>query len=171
MSKSISEENTPGKRAFDIKAVEEFIEINVIRDQKTVSMRQLQEIYGDKLQDRKVRHSMKKKLVDIFGKRLMFITVRPNNTDVVISSAVVDSTLIMSDKESSINRVASYLREDIQEYCRSLPPLSWPPTVEDLCAENRLPPASVTLFLTNLLKSKDEVQTMKVNRLVETYME
>ena len=52
LSKSISEENTPGKRAFDIKAVEEFIEINVIRDQKTVSMRQLQEIYGDKLQDR-----------------------------------------------------------------------------------------------------------------------
>ena len=75
----------------------------------------------------------------------------------------------MSDKESSIKRLASYLREDIQEYCRSLLPLSWPPTVEELCTENRLPPASVTLFLTNLLKLKDDVQPVKVHRLVDSY--
>ena len=75
----------------------------------------------------------------------------------------------MSDKESSIKRVAIYLREDIEEYCKSLPPLNWPPTVEELCTENRLPPASVTLFLTNLLKSKDDIQTVKVNRLVDSY--
>ena len=75
----------------------------------------------------------------------------------------------MPEKESSIKRVASYLREDIEEYCKSLPPLNWPPTVEELCTENRLPPASVTLFLTNLLKSKDDIQTVKVNRLVDSY--
>ena len=65
--------------------------------------------------------------------------------------------------------MASYLREDIQEYCRSLPPLSWPPTVEELCTENRLPPASVTLILRNLLKSNDDFQTLKVNILVDSY--
>ena len=40
-AKSTYEESTPSKRTFDIKAVEELIEIHVIRDHKTVSMSQL----------------------------------------------------------------------------------------------------------------------------------
>lgn len=169
-TKSTLEETTPVKRTFDIKAVEEFIKINVLRDHKTVSMSELQEIYGDKTQkDIYVRHNMKKKIVKAFGNKLIFITVRPNSPDVVISSEAVEATLEMSDKKSCIQRVASFLREDIQEYCKSLPPLSWPPTIEELCTENRLPPASITLFLTNLLKSSDESQTEKVSRLVESY--
>ena len=58
----------------------------------------------------------------------------------------------MSDKESSI-----------------FWSLSWPPTVEELCTENRLAPISVTLFLIKFLKSKDDAQTVKVNRLVDSY--
>ena len=87
----------------------------------------------------------------------------------MISSEAMETTLNMSDKESTIKRVVSYLLEDIQEYFRSLLPLSWPPTVEVLCTENRLSPVSVTLFLTNLLKSKDDVQTVKVKRLEDSY--
>ena len=64
---------TPVKRTFDIKAVEEFIKINVLRDHKTVSMSELQEIYGDKTQkDIYVRHNMKKKIVKAFGNKLIF---------------------------------------------------------------------------------------------------
>ena len=130
-------------------------------------MNQLQDGYGDKTQkDIYVRRNMKKKLVEIFGNKLIFITVRPDTHDVVINSEAIESTLNMSDKETSIK---SYLREDIQEYCTSLPLLSWPPTVEELCTENRLPPASITLFLTNLLRLKHDVQTVKVNRLVDSY--
>ena len=130
-------------------------------------MNQLQDGYGDKTQkDIYVRRNMKKKLVEIFGNKLISITVRPDTHDVVINSEAIESTLNMSDKETSIK---SYLREDIQEYCTSLPLLSWPPTVEELCAENRLPPASITLFLTNLLRLKHDVQTVKVNRLVDSY--
>ena len=114
-------------------------------------MSQLQDVYGYKTQkDIYVTRNVKKKLVEIFGNKLIFITVRPNTPDVVISCEAIESTLNMSDKESSIKRLVSYLREDIQEYCRSLSPLSWPPTVEELCTENRLPPTSVTLFLTSL---------------------
>ena len=93
-----------------------------------------------------VRCNIKKKLVEVFGNKLTFIAVRPNIPDVVISSEAIESTVSMSGKESSIERVTSYLREDSQEYCRSLPPLSWAPTVEERCTENRLPPASATLF-------------------------
>ena len=69
---------------------------------------------------------MKNKLVEIFGNKLIFITVRPNTPDVVISSHAIESTLDISNKNSSIKKVASYLRKDIQEYSRSLPPLGWP---------------------------------------------
>ena len=63
-----------------------------------------------------------KELVEIFGNKLIFITVRPNTPDVAIGSEAIESTLNMSDKGSSIKRVASYLRE--KYCCRSLPPLS-----------------------------------------------
>ena len=96
-------------------------------------------------------------------------TARQNTPDVVISSDTLTDQVDVSDKDSAIKKVASYLREDIQEYCRSLPALSWPPTVEELCADNRLPPASVTLFLTNLFKSSDHASSKNVNRLVDSY--
>ena len=121
-AKSTYEETAPSRRTFDIKAVEEFIEIHAIRDDETVSMSQLQDVYGNKTQkDIYVRRNMKKKVVEIFGDKLIFITVRSNTPDVVISSEAIESILNMSDKESSIKRVASYLRGDIQEFCRSLP--------------------------------------------------
>ena len=143
----------------DIKAVEEFIEKKVFRDQKAVSMLTLQHIYNKESQPCvKSRHRLKNKLVAIFGNKLIFLTARANTPDVVISSDTVEAQVDVSDKESNIKKVASYLREDIQEYCRSLPALSWPPTVEELSADSRLPPASVTLFLTNLLKCQIMLQ-------------
>ena len=88
-------------------------------------MNQLQDVYVDRTQNSTyVRCNMKKKLVEFFGNKLIFITIKPNTPDVLISSEAIESTLKMSNKESIIKRMASYLREDIQEYCRSPPPLS-----------------------------------------------
>ena len=65
-------------------------------------MSQLQDVYGDKIQkDIYVRRNMKKKLVEIFGNKLMFIPIRPNTPDVVISSEAIKSTLNISDKASN----------------------------------------------------------------------
>ena len=101
-AKSTFEETTPSKRTFDIKDREELIKIHVIRDHETVSMSQLQDVYGDKIQkDIYVRRNMKKKLVEIFGNKLMFIPIRPNTPDVVISSEAIKSTLNISDKASN----------------------------------------------------------------------
>ena len=67
-AKSTYEETEPSKRTFDTKDIEEFIKIHVIRDHETVSMIQLQDVYGDKIQKHiYVRRNMKKKLVEIFG--------------------------------------------------------------------------------------------------------
>ena len=113
--------------------------------------------------------SWKKKLINIFGDKLLFLTSRPNTPDIVISSGTVEARVDVSDKESDIKKVANYLRKDIEEYCQSLPALSWPPTVEELSADDRLPPASVTLFLTNLLKTLDHSSSTNINRLVDSY--
>ena len=65
-------------------------------------MSQLQDVYGDKIQkDIYVRRNMKKKLVEIFGNKLMFIPIRSNTPDVVISSEAIKSTLNISDKASN----------------------------------------------------------------------
>ena len=65
-------------------------------------MSQLQDVYGDKIQkDIYVRRNMKKKLVEIFGNKLMFIPIRPNTPNVVISSEAIKSTLNISDKASN----------------------------------------------------------------------
>ena len=66
-------------------------------------------------------------------------------------------------------RVANYLRNDILEYCSSLSNLNWPPSIDELTKEDRLPPTSVTLFLTNLLKSADHSLKPYVQRLIDSY--
>ena len=80
-----------------------------------------QDVYSDKTQkDIYLRLNIKKEIVEIFGNKLIFITVRPNTLYVVVTSEAIESTWNMSDKESSIKDMANYLREDIQEYCGSL---------------------------------------------------
>ena len=79
-------------------------------------MSHLQDVYSDKEQKNiYVSCTMKNKLVEFFGNKLIFITVRPNTPNVMISSETIESTLNMSDKESSIKRVASYLHKGIHK--------------------------------------------------------
>ena len=160
-AKSTSEKTTSSKRTFDIKFVEEFIEIHIIRDHKIVSMSQLQDVYDDKTQkDINVRRNIKKMLVKIFGNKLIFVTVIPNKPDVVISSEAIKSTMNMLDRKSNLKKPVTCVRisrNTVDHY----QPLSWPRTVEELSTESTMSPTSVTLLLTNLLKSKDDVQTLK----------
>ena len=69
------------------------------------------------------------------------------------------------NRDSSIVEVAEYLREDVTQYCNNLPELNWPPSFEELTADNRLPPTSVSLFLTNLMKSKKH----NISRLIYSF--
>ena len=107
----------------------------------------IQEVSKPSSECSKTRNRLKKKIVSIYGERL----------------------IVISDKESSIIKVANYLGKDIEEYCDSLPPTSWPPTVEELSAESRFPPASVTSFLTNVLKSVGHGVSVNVQWLVDSY--
>ena len=66
------------------------------------------------------------------------------------------------DCDQIITTAAKYIRSDIENYCNSLPRLNWAPTIEELMRDERIPPTSVILFLTNLLKhSKHTVSGKK----------
>ena len=47
----------------------------------------------------------------------MFLTGKKNDPEIVVNSQTLETALDPSDKRSSIERVACYLRSDIEEYC------------------------------------------------------
>ena len=73
--------------------------------------------------------------------------------------------------EELITKAAVFIRSDIEEYCKKIVmnPMNWPPTLEELISDDRLPPPSVSLFLTNLLKSSKHGVTRNIRKLVESY--
>ena len=94
-----------------------------------------------------------------------FFTVKKNTPEIVINSLAIENQMNFLNRDSSIVQVAEYLREDVTQYCNNLPELNWPPSVEELTADNRLPPTSVSLFLTNLMKSKKH----NISRLIYSF--
>ena len=73
--------------------------------------------------------------------------------------------------EELITKAAVLIRSDIEECHKkvSMTHLNWPPTLEELRSDDRLPPLSVSLFLTNLLKSPKHGITRNIRNLVDSY--
>ena len=71
--------------------------------------------------------------------------------------------------EELITKAAIFIRNDIEEYCKKIAmnPLNWPPTLDQLMSDDRLPPPSVSLFLTNLLESSKRGVTRNIRKLVD----
>ena len=74
-----------------------------------------------------------------------------------------------ANNQSIVKNAAKFLRRDMLEFCSRLPQLNWPPTLEELLGETRLPPPSIILFLTNLLKSPKHAVTDRIRRLVDSF--
>ena len=64
-------------------------------------------------------------------------------------------TKSIDNNQFIVKNADKFLRRDILEtyFCSRLPQLNWPLTLEELLGETCLPPPSVILFLTTLLKS------------------
>ena len=120
---------------------------------------------------KKRRQRLKKKLLDYYGEKLLLL---PRHTD--IPDVIIDASHF-SDQFSyegwlwpSFYNCSRYIRSGIDNYCNNLPPLNWPPTIEELMKSKRLSPTSVILFLKNLLKhSKYTVSAKKWYYLNHTH--
>ena len=70
-----------------------------------------------------------------------------------------------------ITKATIFIRSDIEEYYKTLTMnrQNRPPTLEELMPDDRLPPPSVSLFLTSLLKSSKHGVTRNIRKLVDSY--
>ena len=113
---------------------------------------------------------MKSSIKNIFPSELIFVKVKTNTAEIVLSKTVFDNTVYYSiDKVSSINEVASIIKLDIVSYCKTLPEMSWPPKIEEI--ERREMPESMRIFLTKLMSGKEHatVNNENVKRLVNSF--
>ena len=106
------------------------------------------------------RYRLKRPILNKYGQSLLIIPLKPNTPEFIIRS---DSKELYcnSNKENCILEAGKYIRDDIEKYVESLDPLNHPPTIEEFMKENRLPPPSVTLFMTSILKSRKNTCVVK----------
>ena len=101
---------------------------SVIRGGKAVSMTYLHQLYGLNPGGSRYRSKLKSRIQNIFPSELIFVKVKTNIAEIVLSKTVFDNIIHYSiDKDSSINEVASIIKLDIVSYCKTLPEMSWPP--------------------------------------------
>ena len=93
------------------------------------------------------------------------------SANIVISASAIDAHKNEIRRESSILEVADYLRNEIMIYSKNIPKLSWPPTRDELTADERAPPEALITFLTHLLRSDKHTVTRSENirRLIDSY--
>ena len=100
----------------DLDAVKRCIEQKILLEKQVISIRTLHEIYDiqeasePSSECSRTRNKLKKKIVSLYGEKLVFLTSRVNTPEIVISAATIDTQVVVSDKESSIMKVANYLR-------------------------------------------------------------
>ena len=63
---------------------------------------------------------LKKRILEEFGDALSFLSVNKSTREVVVSTAGLDSTTIVNDKDNILKLAAKFLREDILNYASNL---------------------------------------------------
>ena len=93
------------------------------------------------------RSKLKSRIQNIFPSELIFVKVKTNTAEIVLSKTVFDNTVQYStDKDSLTNDVASTIKSDIVSYRKPLPEMSWPLKIEKI--ERIEMSESLRIFLT-----------------------
>ena len=87
----------------------------------------------------------------------------------MVNSDGLNSTTIVKDKNMVLLKAAEYLRNDILEHIASCDTSNWPPTVENLSEFDENFPKSLSLFLTKILKAKDNPLSGSMQRYVHSF--
>eukprot|EP00112_Aurelia_sp_Birch-Aquarium-sp1_P020544 Seg5318.1 transcript_id=Seg5318.1/GoldUCD/mRNA.D3Y31 product="hypothetical protein" protein_id=Seg5318.1/GoldUCD/D3Y31 len=153
----VCEESSSSVNVGDFDALREFVQEHVIDGDQSVSMMLLTEIYGLNKEVTRVRSKVKKRLEHEFGDQILFVSIAYHEAQVVISRKAISETSVSSfvkeNRSFILKEAAKILREEIMNMIDNAPILRWPPTVEDLKAEERQPPQSLTEFRILLLHS------------------
>ena len=129
----------------DFESVTKCAKEQIIMQNQAISLNVLHELYGLQMHD--TRYIIDCNL--LFPISYSFSQQEQN--DIVISASAIDAHKNEIKRESSILEVADYLRNEIMIYSKNIPKLSWPPTHDELTADERVPPEALITFLTHLL--------------------
>ena len=89
--------------------------------------------------------------------------------EIVINKEVNLNEINFHKQQECVIAAAEYLRQVILDYSEQLPELHWPPTVEELTAEERNPPPLLVMFLQELLKKSNKHTLIRITRLIDSY--
>ena len=87
----------------------------------------------------------------------------------MVSAEGVNSHYLFNDQDQIIKQAADYLRNDILDYAKRIPKLTWPPNVEELNSEEQNLPECITSFISRLLTRSDQKQYESTSRLIQSY--
>ena len=79
---------------------------------------------------------------------MSFLSVNRSTPEVVVSTAGIDSTTMVNDKDNILKLAAKFLREDILNYASNLKDIDWPPNCEILSSPEWQSPLSTSNFVT-----------------------
>ena len=108
-----------GSSKTDVVAVKTYIETDIIKQNKVVSMTVLQTMYGDNSNDKRYRHKLKQRINKEFRDLLQFVPPSEIFPEVVFSKSICDNTTF--EPQSNKASVAKQLRQDIVSICNSVP--------------------------------------------------
>ena len=86
---------------------------------------------------------------------MLFLTIKLNTVETVVSAENL-SSYVLSNDTSCVVEAGKCLREDILHYCEQLPQRSRPSMIGQLSTTETELPELVTLFMTELLKTKTQ---------------
>ena len=108
-----------GSSKTDVATVKTYIETDIIKENKVVSMTVLQTVYGDNSNDKRYRHKLKQRMNKEFQDLLQFVPPSEICPEVVFSKSICDNTTF--EPQSNKASVAKHLRQDFVSICNSVP--------------------------------------------------
>ena len=116
----------------------------------------LHDLYELHSGDTRYRSKLRNRIQSAYQEKLLFLTLDQKMAEVVVSSVGVKSHYVFNDHDQIIKQAADYLSNDILEYVKRIPELTWPPCLDELNSQERCPPDCLTAFIKHLLTGSDQ---------------
>ena len=160
--KTPSESKTQIYEKRDFEPVRTMINEEVIKNCRILPMNELYKAYGIELSDKRNKYYLRQLIQSKFNEEIIMLCNKDHSdADYVASKEKLTEASYV--KEDVVKKAAKYLRDDILEQSKSVTPLQWPPSLEQLTSEERKPPDSTQLFFKTILNPS------KSSRLVDSF--
>ena len=153
----------------NFEAVVKCIEDKIIGQNQAFSMSALHDLHELHTGETRYRSKLKNRIPSAYTEKLFFLRLDQKMAEVVVSSEGVKPHYVFNDHDQIIKQAADHLRNDILEYAKRIPELNWPPCLDELNSQERLPPDCLTVFITHLLIGSDQQNSESVGRLIQSY--